>query len=118
MQTYQDPGHPPRPLQLPSDPECVREVFKPVLYSSPTSEATDSPSGLDIELVDPQYEGFTASPSELKSAIVTLPPGLTINPDAADGQSECTEAEANFKSDGPAECPDNAKIGTPDRTRS
>ena len=43
---------------------------------------------------------------------MTLPPGFTINPDAADGQSECTEAQANFGSEGPAQCPDNSKIGT------
>ena len=43
---------------------------------------------------------------------MTLPPGFTINPDAADGQSACTDAQANFDSEGPAECPDNAKIGT------
>ena len=43
---------------------------------------------------------------------MTLPAGFTINPDAADGQSACTDAEANFGSEGPAECPDNAKIGT------
>ena len=33
---------------------------------------------------------------------MTLPPGLTVNPDAADGQTMCTEAEANFRSEGPA----------------
>ena len=59
-----------------------------------------------------QFEGFAASPSEIKSVILTLPPGFTINPDAADGQSDCTDAQANFGSEGPAECPDNAKIGT------
>src|SRR5262249_42255544 len=47
-----------------------------------------------------------------RSSIVTLPPGLTINPDAADGQSSCSDAEANFGTEGPAECPDKAKIGT------
>ena len=40
------------------------------------------------------------------------PQGLTINPDAADGQSACTDAQANFDSEGPANCPDNSKIGT------
>ena len=44
--------------------------------------------------------------------MVTLPEGFTVNPDAADGQTMCTEAEANFGSEGPAHCPDNAKIGT------
>ena len=67
---------------------------------------------MNIDLIAPQFEGFSASPSELKSATVTLPPGLTINPDAADGQSACTDEQANFGSEGPAECPDNAKIGT------
>src|SRR5262249_43031348 len=56
--------------------------------------------------------GFAASPSELKKAVVTLPEGFTINPDAADGQTMCTDAQANFNSEGPAHCPDQAKIGT------
>ena len=59
-----------------------------------------------------QFEGFAASPSELRSVTVDFPPGLTINPDAADGQSACTESQANFGSKGPANCPDNSKIGT------
>ncbi len=113
IQSYADPEHPSRATSsYPAIAECDREVFKPVLYGTPTSEATDSPAGLNIVLSDPQFEGLTASPSELKSATVTLPPGLTINPDAADGQSSCSDAEAEFNSEGPANCPDNAKIGT------
>ena len=73
---------------------------------------TDAPSGLNIDLSAPQFLGFAASPSELRKAIVTLPEGFTVNPDAADGQTMCTEAEANFGTEGPAHCPDNAKIGT------
>ena len=45
------------------------------------------PRASNIELSAPQFLGFAASPSEIKSAIVTLPPGFTINPDAADGQT-------------------------------
>src|SRR5262249_14159027 len=41
-----------------------------------------------------------------------LPAELSINPDAADGQSMCTDEQARFDSEGPAECPDQAKIGT------
>ena len=113
VQTYQDPEHlSEKHSEYPATTECNLEVFKPVLYASPTTEETDSPSGLNIELSAPQFLGLAASPSELKSASVTLPEGFTINPDAADGQTACTDAQANFGSEGPAECPDHSKIGT------
>ncbi len=91
---------------------CEKETFKPLLQGQPTTNETDSAAGLDLELSAQQFEGFAASPSEIKSAIVTLPEGLTINPDAADGQRACRDVEANFDSEGPANCPDNSKIGT------
>jgi hypothetical protein len=113
VQTYQ---HPASLLEAKSDyPEttgCELEVFNPVLFASPTTSEADAPSGLNVELAAPQFLGFAASPSEMKKAVVTLPEGFTVNPDAADGQTKCTEAEANFGSEGPAECPDNSKIGT------
>jgi hypothetical protein len=113
VQTYQDPEH----LSTASSSYspitgCEKEVFKPVLFGGPTTEETDSPSGLEIELHEPQFLGFAASPAQIRSAVVTLPPGFTINPDAADGQHACTDEQANFDSEGPDECPDNAKIGT------
>ena len=67
---------------------------------------------MDLNLSAKQFEGFAASPSEIKSAVVTFPQGLTVNPDAADGQSACSDDQANFGSEGPANCPDNSKIGT------
>ena len=113
VQTYQDPEESTEAeSSYPATTGCENEVFKPVLFASPTTEETDSASGLNVELNAPQFEGFAVSPSEIKSATVTLPPGFTINPDAADGQTMCTEAQANFNSEGPAECPDSSKIGT------
>jgi len=113
VQTYQDPGNPTRrEAAYPPTTECDLEVFNPVLYATPTVTETDSPSGLNIELSAPQFLGRAASPSEIKSATVTLPEGLTINPDAADGQSACTDAQANFGSEAAAQCPDQSKIGT------
>ena len=76
-----------------------------------TSNQADSPAGLDVTLKAPQFESQAASPSEIRSTTITLPESLSINPDAADGQSACTDAQANFGSDGPADCPDNSKIG-------
>jgi hypothetical protein len=111
--TYQDLKHVSKAeSSFPETTECERQTFKPLLYGGPTSQATDSASGLDIDLKDPQFLGFAVSPSDLKEASVTLPPGLTVNPDAADGQTACTDAEANFDTEGPAECPDQSKIGT------
>jgi hypothetical protein len=113
VETYQDPGNfTTKYSSYPEITECERETFKPLLQGLPTTNETDSAAGLDLNLSAKQFEGFAASPSEIKSAIVTLPEGLTINPDAADGQSDCTDAQAHFGSEGPAECPDNAKIGT------
>jgi hypothetical protein len=87
-------------------------TFKPVLNAEPTTTETDSASGLTIEMSDPQFLGYAVTPSELKSGVLTLPRGLTINPDAADGQQACSDAAANFNTEGPSECPDSAKIGT------
>ncbi len=113
VQTYEDPEHlTQRSSSYPPVTGCAKEDFKPVLYTSLTTNETDAGSGLDINLSNPQFEGPAASPSELRAATVTLPPGLTINPDAADGQSACSDADAKFDSEAPAECPDQSKIGT------
>jgi hypothetical protein len=113
VETYQDPGNFSHALSsYPEIEECERETFKPLLQGRPTVDETDSAAGMDLNLSAKQFEGFAASPSEIKSAVVTFPEGLTINPDAADGQSACSDAQANFGTEGPAECPDNAKIGT------
>jgi hypothetical protein len=113
VETYQDPGRRSRSeSEFPETTACDLEVFTPVLYSSPTTVEADAPSGLNIDLSAPQFLGFAASPAELKKAFVTLPEGFTVNPDAADGQTMCSEAQANFGSEGLAHCPDNAKIGT------
>jgi hypothetical protein len=113
VQTYQDPAHPTRgDASYPETTGCQKMVFNPVLLATPTSTEADSPAGLDIQMRAPQPLGESTTPSPIKSATLTLPEGLTINPDAADGQSACADADANFDSEAPAECPDNAKIGT------
>ena len=53
-----------------------------------------------------------ASPSQVRTVVLRLPEGLTINPDAADGQFACLNTEAELGTEDPAHCPDNAKIGT------
>jgi len=110
--TYQDRENPSvAEATYPATTECERESFAPVADVAPTTEETDSASGLDVILHDPQPEGLTVTPSAIKAVKVVLPEGLSINPDAADGQRACTDAEANLNDEGPAHCPDTSKIG-------
>jgi hypothetical protein len=113
VDTYQNPDNPTKAFgTYPAITGCEREVFRPILYMNPTTTETDAPSGLNIDLNSPQPLNVSNAPSEIRSSIVTLPPELTVNPDAADGQTACTDAQANFDSEAPDNCPDNAKIGT------
>jgi hypothetical protein len=113
VQTYQDPGgESAASSDLPPTTECENQTFNPVIGAGLTTEEADAPSGLDISLKAPQFLGEAVSPSELKGSIVKLPPGLTINPDAADGQTSCSDAQANFGNEDPSACPDTSKIGT------
>ena len=88
---------------------CEKLNFYPVLNAQTTNTEADAPSGLDLELHAQQFETFAFSPSQIKEATVVLPEGLTINPDAADGQTSCSDAQANFGSEAPANCPDNCE---------
>jgi hypothetical protein len=113
VQTYQDGANLTHAESTyPPITGCEKTTFTPVLHASPTTNETDSASGLDLTLRAPQFLTFAAAPSQIKSVTVTLPPGLNINPDAADGQGMCTDDQANFGRDVPSDCPDNAKIGT------
>jgi hypothetical protein len=113
VQSYQDPSHSSHAeSSYPPIDGCERVTFKPVLTASLTTSNTDSASGLNLRFHVPQVFGFTPTPSEAKAVDVTLPEGLTINPDAADGQTMCTDAEARFGTEALGECPDQAKIGT------
>jgi hypothetical protein len=113
VRSYQDPGTwSTAKSQYDLVTDCEKATFNPVLSANLTTGEADSASGLDLTFNVPQPLGRNPTPSQLKHVTVTLPPGVTINPDAADGQSACTDAQANFGSEGPAACPDNAKIGT------
>lgn len=112
VRTYQDPAQPSfARAYYPMVEGCEREVFDPAMQASLTTSAADSSSGLDMDLSAPQFETAAASPSEIRSITTTLPKGLTINPDAADGLAACTPAQAGLTSEGPSNCPDSSKIG-------
>ena len=127
-ESHQPPGYP----YLPSDwgpplgvEGCDQLSFNPGLSAQPTTDQADSPTGLQLDLTMPQV-GFNDpdlnSESDLKSASVKFPPGMTLNPSSADGLGACTAAQIGLTSapgaapilfDGaPQHCPDAAKIGS------
>jgi hypothetical protein len=112
VRTYQDPfAVSTKQTSYPATTNCEKQDFKPVLNAALTSLEADSPSGIDIQLKAAQFLGIATMPSPIRSATVDFPVGLSINPDAADGQTACTDDQANFDTEGPAECPDTSKIG-------
>ena len=114
VQTYQDPTHPTREDgHLPGHDRLRARG----LQASPLRRL-DHRADRFRHLVStsscnaPQFLTRAAAPSQIRTAIVTLPEGFTINPDAADGQGACTDAQANFHTESAPNCPDSSKIGT------
>jgi hypothetical protein len=93
----------------PATTGCDKLSFSPSLAAKPTSTATDTASGLAVDLVVPQFEDeFTPSPSAIRGNTVQLPAGFSINPSAADGKTTCSDAQANLTTEAAPECPEDA----------
>jgi hypothetical protein len=92
---------------------CDRLSFTPTITAQPETTASDSPTGLHVNLHIPQNEdpGGLAT-AHLKDTVVTLPKGVALNPSAADGLDACTSAQVDLHGPGPANCPDSSKVGT------
>ena len=93
--------------------DCDLEVFNPVLYASPTTNETDSASGLELELSAPQFLGFARL--SVGDQIGDRHPAAGLHDQPRRGRRADAPAptqQANFGSEGPAECPDSSKIGT------
>jgi hypothetical protein len=90
--------------------------FAPAFLLTPETKQQDQPDGVTTELTlphDPSPAGIDSS--QLKTASVTLPEGLTLNPSAAAGlgTQACTPAQARVTSkEAGVACPESSKIGT------
>jgi hypothetical protein len=96
---------------------CNKLRFASTLRAQPDTSSADSPSGLDFELKVPQSSDPNAlATPPLKKAVVTLPVGVSVNPDAADGLSACSPAQIALDSGSSPACPDSSKIGSVELT--
>ncbi|HXS33767.1 MAG TPA: hypothetical protein VN758_08350 [Solirubrobacterales bacterium] len=92
---------------------CAALEFEPTLEARPTTNVADSPSGLDVDLHVPQNEDPAGTATaHLRDTTITLPEGLVANPAQANGLGACSPAQANLNGEGPAHCPDAAKLAT------
>ncbi len=91
--------------------------FKPEFNLSPATTQQDKPDGITTELKIPHAAGSSETDidtSQLRTASVTLPEGMTINPSAAgEVKKACTPAQARIHSSTfGVECPSESEIGS------
>jgi hypothetical protein len=117
---YQFPqdANPPFESRIPpgtSPKECDSVPFEPTIAVDPKTPATDSPSGAAVEVVMPHQNtsaGLDQETSHLRTAKVTLPSGMGLNPSAANGLQACTDPQLGKGTRGAVSCPAESKIGT------
>jgi hypothetical protein len=69
---------------------CNLLQFQPNLTVQADNTQADEPSGYTFTVTNPQDESsFQPGTPELKNATVTLPPGVSVSPSAADGLRAC-----------------------------
>ena len=92
---------------------CANLDFSPSLTITPQSKEANAPTGLEADLSVPQNENPAGlAESHVKDASVTLPPGMVVNPSAAEGREACSSVQVDLDAQTPAKCPDAAKVGT------
>jgi hypothetical protein len=98
---------------------CNLVPFEPSIALKPATTQSDQADGATVELKVPQNPSASEpNSSDLNTASVTLPEGMTINPAAAYNLAACTEEQAGLtekngeRTTGAVTCPDGSKIGT------
>ena len=96
---------------------CGSLAFEPFVRAALINPRTSSPSGYQLE-IDVDTSGVTApaqrAPAPVKSAVVELPEGVSINPSVGAGLGVCEPAQlaAETPTSPPgAGCPEESKIG-------
>ncbi len=93
---------------------CNLLPFAPTFSLEPETTEQDQPDGITTDLSLPHdLSPSGIDSSQLRTAVFTLPEGMTMNPSAAHGLAACTPAQARIHSLTPGvACPGASKIGT------
>ncbi len=92
-------------------------VSAPSITLTPTgtsSFAHDTSAGLTVDLKVPQQDAYAAplDTPQVQNVSVTLPPGFTINPAAADSLTACSDAQLSAGTHTTIACPSGSVIGS------
>lgn len=91
---------------------CNTIPFNPSIGVSPGTSNVDSPAAVTTEVklpIEPDPKGQETS--TVRTARVTLPQGMGLNPSAANGLQACTEAQFGKGTRNPVACPPASKVG-------
>ncbi len=92
--------------------DCELVPFKPTIAVNPQGGAVDSPEATTVNVGIPFDPTEPIANSYLKTAKVTLPEGMGLNPASANGLVACTDEQFHYHTNLPIECPDASKIGS------
>jgi hypothetical protein len=96
-----------------SPKDCDTIPYDPSVEADPNTKSTNSPAGATVELQVPHLiddEGQDSS--DTRTAKVTLPRGMGINPEAANGLEACGDEQFGKGTENPVACPSASRIGT------
>jgi hypothetical protein len=91
---------------------CEKVPFEPGTSQAPGTNQTDSPMGGTVEVTTPFKPGDAIYQSNVRTASVSLPQGMGLNPSAASGLQACTDPQFGRGTRNPVACPAGSKIGT------
>ncbi len=105
-----------RPYTLPvGTNECETEPFSPAFSLATETLGADEPDGITLKatMPHPPAEVGKQDASDLNTAEVTLPEGMTMNPSAGAGLEGCTPKQIGLSPASPnVTCPGRSRIGT------
>ncbi|HVO55737.1 MAG TPA: hypothetical protein VMT37_15100 [Solirubrobacterales bacterium] len=96
-----------------SPKECDTIPYEPTIAVDPGTAATNSPAGAAVAIAVPHVVGGgEQDSSDTKTAQVSLPSRMGINPAAANGLQTCSDAQFGKGTKNPVACPPESQIGT------
>jgi hypothetical protein len=92
---------------------CANVPFNPeIAVTAEGRKGVDSPEPTTVDVGIPFDPSAPVANSYLKTAKVTLPEGMGINPSAANGLQSCSESQFGYHTAQPVTCPSASQIGT------